>query len=414
MLPIPIGTDRPQRHLPWMNYAIIAVNVICYALSHANTEAHGAAIGNFTGLAPGWDQYMLYPTHLRLEQFITYQFLHENLSHIFFNMLFLYVFGNNLNEKLGNAGYLAFYLAGGVLAGCGQVLSSSAPTLGASGAISAVTGLFLVLLPRTNIRIFIWIFVYVDFWEIPSVYFIVFSILKDFLEPLLWGGASQTAHAAHLSGNFAGVAIGLLLLLTGLVQRDHYDLLAMINRWRRRKQYESLVAGGYDPYSPTVAVSKKGWGKNASPAAIVVNPRVAALREEILQAIGFRNVPSAVVKYLELRTLDPQQVLPPDAQLDIANQLMADAKHEAAASAYEDYLRVYKTGGQHDQVMLLLGVIYAHYLVQPAKALELFRGALPRLHDQKQKQWAEEEIAHLASSTDPPTPEAGPFRSKLK
>ena len=58
-------------------------------------------------------------------------------------MLFLYVFGNNLNEKLGHVGYLAFYLAGGVLAGCGQALTSSDPTLGASGSISAVTGMFL-------------------------------------------------------------------------------------------------------------------------------------------------------------------------------------------------------------------------------------------------------------------------------
>jgi membrane associated rhomboid family serine protease len=400
MLPIPIGTDRPQRHMPWMNYALIAANVICYMLSHASV-AHGGASGpaSFSGLAPGWDQYLLYPTHLRLEQFITYQFLHENLSHIFFNMLFLYVFGNNLNEKLGNAGYLAFYLAGGVLAGCGQVLSSTSPTLGASGAISAVTGLFLVLLPRTNIRIFIWIFVYVDFWEIPSVYFILFSVLKDFLEPLFWGGASQTAHAAHLSGNAAGVAIGLLLLLTGLVQRDHYDLLALLNRWRRRKQYESLVKGGYDPFMPTAAVAKKGRGKRAESAAPLIDPRITPLREQILQAITARHVPAAVAIYLELRALDPRQVLPSDAQLDVANQLMADGKHGDAAGAYEDYLRVYTTGGQHDQIMLLLGVIYAHYLVQPARALELFRGALPRLHDQKQRKWAEEEIAHLDGGT---------------
>ena len=405
MLPIPIGTDRPQRHLPWMNYALIAANVICYALSHANVgAAHGGA-ANFSGLAPGWDPYLLYPTHLRLYQFITYQFLHENLSHIFFNMLFLYVFGNNLNEKLGNAGYLAFYLAGGVLAGCGQVLSSTSPTLGASGAISAVTGLFLVLLPRTNIRIFIWIFVYVDFWEIPSVYFILFSILKDFLEPLFWGGASQTAHAAHISGNVAGVAIGLLLLLTGLVQRDHYDLLAMLNRWRRRKQYESLVKGGYDPFSPTAGVAKKGWGKKAETAVPLANPQIVVLRDEIVQAIGLRNLPAAVAKYLELRALDSQQVLPPDAQLDIANQLMADGKHADAAVAYEDYLRIYTTGSQHDQVLLLLGVIYAHYLVQPTRALELFRTALPRLHDQKQKKWAEDEIAHLEGDAASGTPE---------
>ncbi len=118
-------------------------------------------------------------------------------------MLFLYVFGNNLNEKLGHIGYLAFYLTGGILAGCGQVLASNSPTLGASGAISAVAGLFLVLLPRTNIRIFVWIFVYVDVWEIPSLYFILFSVVKDFLEPLFWG-SGRTAPRGALVGEYRG------------------------------------------------------------------------------------------------------------------------------------------------------------------------------------------------------------------
>src|SRR5579884_2749553 len=255
-IPIPIGTDRPQRRLPWMNYALILANVVCYAITHWG----GAGNEGMSGMNVKWDRLMLDPTNLELYQFITYQFLHENLGHIFFNMLFLYVFGNNLNEKLGHLGYLAFYLTGGVLAGCGQVLTSTAPTLGASGAISAVTGLFLVLLPRTNIRMFIWLFVYADVWEIPSIYFIVFSILKDFFEPLLWG-SGNTAHAAHLAGNVAGILIGLLLLLTHLVQRDHYDLLAMFARWRRRRQYESMVAGGYEPFRPTSRVQAgKGDG----------------------------------------------------------------------------------------------------------------------------------------------------------
>src|ERR1035437_8519854 len=195
MLPIPIGTDRPQRRFPWMNIALITANVVIFAISHHQPHGAAAAVPN-TGanLAPGWGPLMLWPAAPHLYQFITYQFLHENLSHIFFNMLFLYVFGNNLEEKLGHLEYLAFYLAGGVLAGCGQMLTSGAPTLGASGAISALAGLFLVLLPRTHIRMFIWIFVYVDVWEIPSFYFILFSVGKDLLEPMFWGG-NGTAYA---------------------------------------------------------------------------------------------------------------------------------------------------------------------------------------------------------------------------
>src|SRR4051812_16829397 len=113
MLPIPIGTDRPQRRFPLMNIALIVANVIVFLISHSSGRMPRVA-----NLAPGWPPYMLDPRDPTLLQFFTYQFLHQDISHLFFNMLFLYVFGNNLNEKLGHLGYLTFYLTGGVLAGC--------------------------------------------------------------------------------------------------------------------------------------------------------------------------------------------------------------------------------------------------------------------------------------------------------
>ncbi|HVS70471.1 MAG TPA: rhomboid family intramembrane serine protease [Phycisphaerae bacterium] len=387
MLPIPIGTDRPRRRFPWMNVLIIGANVVCYVFSH-QTSGHGPA--SVAGLAPGWEKWMLYPTHPTLQQFITYQFLHENFTHILFNMLFLWVFGNNLNEKLGNIAYLLFYLTGGVLAGCGQLLTSSAPTLGASGAISAVTGLFFVLLPRTNIRMFIFFFVYVDVWEIPSMYFILFKVGQDVIEPLL--GPSNVAHMAHISGTAAGVLIGLLLLFGGLVQRDHYDLLAMINRYRRRKQYESLVSHGYDPFGAT------GGGKAApgiSVAPAHEDPRVAALRDEIATLIRNHELPAATRKYLELRVLDPRQILTPQDQLDIANQLMSEQRYTDAAVAYEDYLRAYPKRPQHEQITLVLALIYIRYVPNPVRARELLTGILPHLHNAQERDLAEAELAQL-------------------
>ena len=380
MLPIPIGTDRTQRRFPWMNLALIAANVVIYVMSHPLTGNHGPA--SPANLGRGWEGYMLWPTAPHLYQFITYQFLHENLSHILFNMLFLYVFGNNLNEKLGHVGYLAFYLAGGILAGCGQMLTSESPTLGASGAISAVAGLFLVLLPRTHIRMFIWLFVYVDVWEIPSFYFILFSAGKDLLEPLLWGG-NGTAYSAHLSGTAAGFLIGILLLTTRLVQRDHYDLLAVFHRWRRRKQYEAVVAGGYNPFGPGGRVlEEEAQRKAVEPPK---NFRAEGLRMEIGELIHSHQLSAAAVKYRELRQVESQAVLGMDDQLDVANQLMADKHYPEAATAYEDLLRVYPGGAQRDQVMLVLGVIYSQYLPRRERAIEMFRNVMARLHDQKQR-----------------------------
>jgi membrane associated rhomboid family serine protease len=404
MIPIPFGTDRPQRRMPWANIALIVANVVIYAVGAnlAARELHlpGAQASSLPGT---WATYMLTPQQPHLYQFITYQFLHEGLEHIGFNMLFLYVFGNNLNEKLGHIGYLLFYLAGGVLAGCGQMLVSNSPTLGASGAISAVTGLFLVLLPRIHIKIFIWIVIYMDIWEVPSMYFILFKIAQDIYEQ--WVGGARVAYMAHLSGTAAGIAVGMLLLVTRLVQRDHYDLLAMLNRSRRRHEYRTIVARGYDPFGRTVTgpVVNGAGGESRTVASGEEgggDPRVESLRAESARLLRLHETPDAAQRYLELRAIDPTQVLPPQDQVDVANQLMAEKKYVEAAAAYEDYLRVYPTtgAGQQEQIMLILGLIYARYVPRPERAKELFTKVLPHLHNEGERALAEEELRRLATN----------------
>lgn len=392
---IPIGTDVPQRRIPWMNILLIFANVIVYFISHAAPDSHKVDAG--TGLAPEWARLILQPgVNCRLYQFITYQFLHANLMHIAGNMVFLYVFGNNLNEKLGHVGYLAFYLAGGVLAGCGQIMTSPNPTLGASGSISAVTGLFFVLLPRTHIRIFIWYFVYMNVIEIPSMWFIAFCFAKDLAEPFFMGDSS-VAHFAHLSGTIAGFLVGLLLLLTHLVQRDHYDLGAMITRWKRRREYLATVSTGYDPF-----MHGRNPAKGVPPAMISdarqeLNSRTEFLRDLIVSLCRQHDLRGACAKYLELLALDPQQVMSAEIQLDLANQFYADGNFSAAAAGYEAYLSLYGSHDAADQIRLLLGVLYTRSLPNPTRAKELLSGVLPRLRDPAQRELAEADLAYLAT-----------------
>jgi membrane associated rhomboid family serine protease len=414
MLPIPIGTDRPQRRLPWANLALIAANVVIFAVGQTLARNSPSVDARRMGIPSDWFKFMLDPAQPRLYQFITYQFLHEGLAHVGFNMLFLYVFGNNLNEKLGHLGYLMFYLAGGVLAGCGQVLTSDSPTLGASGAISAVSGLFLVLLPRIHIRMFIWFFIYVDVWEIPAMYFILFKVAQDVYEQMAaasGAGGGGVAYMAHISGTVAGMLIGLLLLAGRLVQRDHYDLLAMLNRFRRRREYRSIVARGYDPFNAAQSrpgaqgeagkggLSKAGQKQGAAPTA---DPRIASLRDEISRLGRLHELADATRRYLELKTVDAAQVLPPQEQLDVANQLMSEGQHAAAASAYEDYLRVYPTGAQQESITLIVALIYSRYLGRADRARELLQALLPRLHSPREREMAEGELKALQQAGTPP------------
>ena len=95
---------------------------------------------------------VLNPLDPSLPTFITYSLLHENLMHLASNMLFLYIFGNNVNDKMGHLAYLGFYLSGAVFAGVGYAATSTQPVLGASGAVSAVTGAYLVLFPPPTSR----------------------------------------------------------------------------------------------------------------------------------------------------------------------------------------------------------------------------------------------------------------------
>jgi hypothetical protein len=248
-------------------------------------------------------------------------------------MIFLYIFGNNVNDKMGQLGYLGFYLAGGVFSGVAHLLSSIHPALGASGAISAVTGAFLVLLPRSHITIVCMLF-FIGMTEIAALWFVLLFFVQDVFFQLLARTSSVgggVAHMAHIGGTAYGFLVCMGLLGTGLLPRDMFDLFGIADRWNRRRVHRDAVRRGYDPFGFQPAISPAT--ERAKPHANL--DRVHDLRAEISDAIGKQDMAEAVRKFMELRAIDPQQVLPRQTQLDVANQLFADAHYHAAADAYE-------------------------------------------------------------------------------
>ncbi len=386
---IPIGTDAPRRRTPWMNWAIIALCFVIYLISHPdNPSAH------YLGVNSGWGKFLLWRQHLHLYQFVTYLFLHASIMHILGNMLFLWVFGDVVNERLGHIPYLLFFLAGGIFAGVGQVLTSGAPTLGASGAIAAVAGMFLVLAPMTNIRVWFFFFIF----KVPSLLFVIFEIVTfDLAGEIFPGRNDNVAHFAHLTGYTTGFTVGIILLAMRLVPRDQSDLLALINRLRRRHVYRSMVAAGFNPF----ATAPQGGNIVRPDGPMPLRPddpdylRCQELRNRITELRRDHLLPEAANVYLELKKLDPAQVLSAQIQLDIANQLMAAGHYPQAADAYEDYLKYYGTGANCDQVQLVLALIYARYFINRNRAIDLFQKALPKLHDGTQRELAQKELAAL-------------------
>jgi membrane associated rhomboid family serine protease len=150
----------------------------------------------------------------------TSMFMHGGWLHIAGNMLFLWVFGNNVEDRLGRVKFLLFYLLAGLIAVYTQVLidpSSTAPTIGASGAIAGVLGAYAVLFPRARVLTLIFIIFFVTIVEIPALILLSLWFILQFIPALgqvavKSGGGQGVAYFAHVGGFVFGLAIGAVLL----------------------------------------------------------------------------------------------------------------------------------------------------------------------------------------------------------
>ncbi|MEM9420159.1 MAG: rhomboid family intramembrane serine protease [Planctomycetota bacterium] len=400
----PIRTDRKFKRTPWVNYGLIAANIIVYGFTWQSSQQYGLLSGGGYSIAeifqnaPGVGLW-LWPDapNTRLYQFITYQFVHSGPEpmpflgirmplHLIFNMLFLYVFGNAVEDRMGKVGYLGFYLSAGVLAGLAHISDPAAgPVLGASGSVAAVTGIYLALFPLSNVTIAYWLLVFIGSFVVSSMVLILFRVILDLL--FHFSGYGNTAYIAHLAGYLYGFVIGMGLLLTRLLPREPYDLLALIEQKRRRSQFKRLAAEGFKPWDHEHGLDASHTeAGSASPVSTPtpMDSEVMQRRGEVSKAAADQNITLAAERYMALLQDHPRQVMPQTTQLDLANQLMADGRYDTAAQAYELFLDTYRDYGQQSQIKLILGLIYARYLHQPDRARELLKAARPSLSSSEQ------------------------------
>lgn len=373
----PLRTDRRLHHTPYVNIGIIIANVIVFLM-----QIRGQLTGD-----PWWGGYQLDPVQPVWYQFFTYQFLHAGWEHLIPNMLFLYVFGNSVEDRFGPLGYGCFYLAGGVMAALGHGMVSQAPILGASGSVSAVTGAFLVLFPQTHVTLLVFIY----FVDVPSMYIIGLFFAQDLLFEFM--GVGGVAYLAHITGNIYGFVIAMGLLGTRVLAREPYDLLSMLAHWNRRRQFRSVTRGG----SP--------WQREA--ARRMAGPltegetEIMHLRADVLHAMEIHDAGAALASYQRLLEVDPNQVLHRQAQLDLANLAMHAGQYDLAAQAYETFLRHYPTDEFASEVQLILGLVYGRYLEQPQRARPYLREAVKRLGTPARRQMAQDLLDELGDERSP-------------
>src|SRR6185437_8132436 len=155
------------------------------------------------------------PAHLRPVSLITSMFLHGGWMHIIGNMLFLWAFGKSLEDAMGHTKFLIFYLACGVAAGATHAffnMYTTAPTVGASGAIAGVMGAYLIKFPRARIHTLVFLFFFVTMADIPAVFFLAYWFLTQLFSE--YGSIAHTqvanggvAYAAHIGGFVSGMIL---------------------------------------------------------------------------------------------------------------------------------------------------------------------------------------------------------------
>ena len=206
---VPLGDASRRPHgFAFVTLAIIAVNAWAFFLELSRGNAfvyHWAAVP--LRIVHGQHTVTL----------LTSMFLHASWMHIVGNMVFLWAFGPAMEDVMGRFSYLAFYLLGGLVAMVTQVLGdpmSRIPTLGASGAIAAVMGAFIVTFPRDRIRTLVYIVIFIRITFIPAVFLIGFWFLMQVLD---YGTVTEVrtggvAYLAHIGGFLFGVVLGRLFV----------------------------------------------------------------------------------------------------------------------------------------------------------------------------------------------------------
>lgn len=362
---IPLGTDRPLHRPTLMTYVLVGLCCVVFVVQTVVQARMDGAVG-----ASWFDRALwLDPRSPTVWGFVTSIFLHGGFGHLLFNMLFLWVFGPNVEDRFGRWGFLAFYLCAGVGAGLAHMAVEQAPVIGASGAIAGVTGAYMVLFPRTRVKCLLWFFIIGIFW-IPAWWIIALAIARDFVVTGL-GISGNVATLAHLGGYGFGIVLSLILLWRRVVVREPYDLFTLMRQSTRRRTFQEV--GRARDREMSRRVGADGRGKRDERREAISGAR-AAVSGAISQNDGERAV-SAYAALVEKYREDAAAVtLPRENQLAIANMLFERKRHALAADAYERFLSAYPGDREEGHVRLMLALVADRYLGDRQRARRAMEG----------------------------------------
>lgn len=217
---IPFKDDNPTRIFPFVTITIVTLNTIILLMQITSpsgqqkiASSYGAIPYLLLTLKP------LQPVHPILTVF-TSMFMHGGFLHLLTNMLYLWIFGNNIEDKLGHVRFTIFYILCGVIAVYSHAITDPAsqiPMIGASGAVSGILGAYLLLFPHARIHTLVFFGFFVDVVKLPAIFVIGFWIILQLINGLIskgFAGQGGVAWFAHIGGFLAGLFLIKLFLKT--------------------------------------------------------------------------------------------------------------------------------------------------------------------------------------------------------
>ncbi len=350
---IPLGTDRITRKTP-TTITIVVLNIAIFLLislglnaQSTATASKAAEIEQFGVFYPGLQMVLTHPWTL-----VTYAFLHDpsGLSHVAFNMLFLWIFGRAVEDRLGSIWFAVFYIAGAIVAALGEWLISPAPMIGASGAIAAATGAFAALCPRSRVRVLFFFTII----EIPGIVLVLIFVGLDLFGQLGQSVSSTSrggiAYSAHLFGYAFGMLTMLALLGSGILKRTEFDLFFIMKQMKRRREMRAAVNQSRSP-----------WVNDISTLS-VATPQATP---DVLRA--------AIPMRRQLSDADAKR------ELHDAGTRWSRGEFSAAANAWERFAQRFPSHPDSDGALLLAAVTYARKLNDPTRARELAQRLVDRV-----------------------------------
>ncbi len=215
---IPLSDSNPTVRAPIVNRVLLLVNLVVWLYTFSLTGDRPALEGFYGAYAFDWTASsgsvaagdlrpeLLYPL-------VTHMFLHGGWLHVIGNLLYLWIFGDNVEDRLGSLRYFAFYVVCGIAAAVGQGLIAPAPMVGASGAVAGVLGAYLFLFPGSRVRTLIFLGIFITIVQLPAIVviglWIVLQVLSGLAELRMTDAAAQAniAFFAHVVGFIAGILL---------------------------------------------------------------------------------------------------------------------------------------------------------------------------------------------------------------